>query len=62
MILAADIYAQQKVIQLYNGPAPGSESWTYQEQEYKAGTTNTLIYNVSDPTLTVSPCRFYLSK
>lgn len=45
--------AQQKVIQLYNGAAPGSESWTYNEQIYKSGTQDALIYNVSHPTLTV---------
>ncbi len=48
--------AQQKVIPLYNGPAPGSESWTWNETEndsniYHAHT----IYNVSKPTLTVYP-------
>ena len=47
--------AQQKVIQLYNGAAPGSENWTYNEQEYKAGTKDALVYNVSHPTLTVYP-------
>ncbi|MGN6178189.1 MAG: GDSL-type esterase/lipase family protein [Mucilaginibacter sp.] len=48
--------AQQKVIQLYNGPAPGSENWTWSETEndsniYHAHT----IYNVSKPTITVYP-------
>jgi len=47
--------AQQKVIQLYNGTAPGSENWAYNEQEYKAGTKDALVYNVSHPTLTVYP-------
>lgn len=47
--------AQQKVIQLYNGAAPGSGQWTYNEQEYKAGTKDALVYNVSHPTLTVYP-------
>ena len=47
--------AQQKVIQLYDGPAPGSENWTYNEQEYHAGGNDALIYNVSHPTLTVYP-------
>jgi acetyl esterase/lipase len=47
--------AQQKVIQLYNGAAPGSESWTYNEQVYKPGTKEVLVYNVSHPTLTVYP-------
>jgi acetyl esterase/lipase len=55
LIIAAEISAQQKVIQLYNSAAPGSESWTYQEQVYKAGTSSALIYNVSHPTLTVYP-------
>ncbi|HET7115128.1 MAG TPA: alpha/beta hydrolase [Hanamia sp.] len=49
------INAQQKVIQLYNGTAPGSENWTYNEQEYKPGTKDALVYNVSHPTLTVYP-------
>ncbi len=48
--------AQQKVITLYNGPAPGSENWTWSETEndsnmYHAHT----IYNVSKPTITVYP-------
>jgi acetyl esterase/lipase len=47
--------AQKKVIQLYNGAAPGSENWTYNEQVYKPGTNEELIYNVSHPTLTVYP-------
>ena len=47
--------AQQKVIQLYNGTAPGSENWAYNEQEYKAGTKDALVCNVSHPTLTVYP-------
>jgi len=55
LILYIGANAQQKVIQLYNGAAPGSESWTYNEQEYKPGTKDALIYNVSHPTLTVYP-------
>ena len=55
LIIGSEISAQQKVIQLYNGAAPGSESWTYQEQVYKAGTSSAIIYNVSHPTLTVYP-------
>lgn len=46
---------QQKVIQLYNGGAPGSGQWTYNQQEYKPGTRDALVYNVSHPTLTVYP-------
>ncbi|MEO8414796.1 MAG: alpha/beta hydrolase [Ginsengibacter sp.] len=49
------VNAQQKVIQLYQGAAPGSENWTYAEKEYNAGSKDALVYNVSHPTLTVYP-------
>jgi acetyl esterase/lipase/lysophospholipase L1-like esterase len=42
--------AQQKVIGLYNGAAPGSEDWNWTEKELGSGQ---LVYNVSHPTLTV---------
>ena len=46
--------AQQKVIQLYEGPAPGSESWTWNEAENDNNSWQTkVVYNVSRPTLTV---------
>lgn len=40
--------AQQKVISLYQGAAPGSETWTWNEKESKG-----IVYDVSHPTLTV---------
>jgi len=44
----------QKVIQLYNGAAPGSENWSWDEKENDSNFWNTrLVYNVSHPTLTV---------
>lgn len=44
----------QKVISLYNGRAPGSEKWDWQEKEtYNEMTKQNLVYNVSQPTLTV---------
>jgi len=47
-------HAQQKIIQLYEGPAPGSESWTWAEAENDNNTWQTkVVYNVSRPTLTV---------
>jgi len=54
LLIAVSAKAQQKVIQLYNGPAPGSENWTWSQVEsadnmYHSNT----IYNVSHPTLTV---------
>lgn len=53
---AVSARAQQAVIPLYNGAAPGSETWTWSETEndsniYHAHT----IFNVSKPTLTVYP-------
>ena len=46
--------AQQKVIQLYEGPAPGSESWTWNEAENDNNSWQTkVVYNVSRPTLTL---------
>ena len=46
--------AQQKVIQLYNGVAPGSESWTWNEATNTSNAWQTdVVYNVSHPTLTV---------
>jgi len=46
--------AQQKVVQLYDGPAPGSESWTWNEAENDKNVWQTkLVYNVTKPTLTV---------
>jgi len=42
--------AQQKVIQLYNGAAPGSENWTYNEKYDSVPAP--FVYNVSHPTLT----------
>jgi len=42
-------YAQQ-VIPLYNGAAPGSEQWDWQEQSTLNGK---VVYNISHPTLTM---------
>lgn len=47
--------AQQKVIPLYEGTAPGSENWNWQEKEFfvKVPLNAKVVYNVSKPTLTV---------
>ncbi len=53
-LLALLASAQQKVIPLYDGPAPGSESWTWNEAENDNNSWMTkVVYNVSKPTLTV---------
>jgi len=47
-------HAQQKVIPLYNGVAPGSENWTWNEAENDSNAWKTkVVYNVSKPTLNV---------
>jgi acetyl esterase/lipase len=44
----------EKVIRLYSGKAPGSETWIHSEKESSQNLWNTRIaYNVADPTLTV---------
>ncbi|WP_114938698.1 alpha/beta hydrolase [Mucilaginibacter endophyticus] len=46
--------AQQKVIQLYKGNAPGSENWTWQEAVSEHNAANTRkVYNVVHPSLGV---------
>jgi len=47
-------YAQEKVIQLYSGAAPGSESWNWSEQISDSNVIRTkIVYNIAKPTLTV---------
>jgi acetyl esterase/lipase len=48
--------AENKVVRLYDGPAPGSESWTHTEKESFTNLWNGhLVFNVASPTLTVFP-------
>jgi acetyl esterase/lipase len=47
------ISAQQQVIQLWPGTAPGSESWTQKEVRYLNEQGQQMIRNVVTPTLTV---------
>lgn len=51
---ATALVAQQKVIPLYTGAAPGSENWNWDEAENDKNMWQTkVVYNVSKPTLTV---------
>jgi acetyl esterase/lipase len=46
------ISAQQKVIPLYQGTSPGSETWNWTEGEtYKNPLNTKIVYNVTQPTL-----------
>ncbi len=53
-LLGFDAFAQNKVIRLYDGPAPGSENWKQTEQENRTNLWQTpVVFNVVNPTLTV---------
>ena len=47
--------AQEKVVRLYDGPAPGSETWTHTEKEKRSERGSVTAWNVVNPTLTVFP-------
>ena len=53
-LFCASATAQEKVIRLYEGPAPGSENWKQEEKENRTNLWQTrVVYNVAHPTLTV---------
>ncbi len=53
-LLCLNVVAQEKVIRLYDGPAPGSEDWKQTEQENRTNLWQTpVVFNVANPTLTV---------
>ncbi len=48
------LHAQEEVVRLYQGPAPGSEDWKHKEQVSEKNLWQArLVFNVVDPTLTV---------
>ncbi|MFV5690196.1 GDSL-type esterase/lipase family protein [Flavobacterium sp. ZT3R25] len=54
VLFIAFISNAQKTISLYQGKAPGSENWNWQEKEMFSETFQTqMVYNVSQPILTV---------
>jgi acetyl esterase/lipase len=53
MIPVIGVWAQEKVIQLYSGKPPGSESWNWQEKRQDTNMFQTpVVYNIVNPTLT----------
>jgi len=50
--ITCSLHAQQTVVQLYDGVAPGSEDWTQKEVEYTQY-GGKMVRNVVNPTLTV---------
>jgi hypothetical protein len=53
-LLCFQATAEERVIRLYGGPAPGSENWKQTEQENNSNYWKTrVVFNVANPTLTV---------
>lgn len=47
-------FAQNKVVQIYEGAVPGTESWDWQEGIQEGSTWRTqVVYNVAKPSLTI---------
>ena len=58
LLNVAGILQAQQVLKLYEGKAPGSENWTWSEVYIEKTSWNTpVVYNVADPTLTVTKTR-----
>ena len=52
-VLIGPLAQGQQVIRLYDGKAPGSENWTWEEAENSTNLYKTrVVYNVTTPTLT----------
>jgi acetyl esterase/lipase len=55
-LICTSVLAQEKVIRLYEGPAPGSENWKQEEKENRTNAWQTrVVFNVANPTLSVFP-------
>jgi hypothetical protein len=53
-LLGIGVMAQEKVVRLYESPAPASEQWTQKEKESRTNAWQTrVVFNVANPTLTV---------
>jgi acetyl esterase/lipase len=53
-LLSVTVLAQERVVPLYDGPVPGSETWAQKEAENGHNQWNTrVVYNVAKPTLTI---------
>ncbi len=59
LVLIFGIFARaQQVVRLYNGPAPGSESWKNPERTDTIPGANVIfVSNITDPTLTIYKAR-----
>ncbi|TAE29061.1 MAG: alpha/beta hydrolase [Cytophagales bacterium] len=56
VLLAGLAQAQQTEVRIYDGAAPGSETWNWTEKKNNKNAINLMtVYNVVNPTLTVFP-------
>lgn len=56
VLLSSFAQAQQKEVRLYDGPAPNSETWNWQEKKNNQNAIKLMtVFNVVNPTLTVFP-------
>ena len=54
LVASFQVTAQDEVISLYEGKAPGSEDWNWQEAQMYSNLFKTeVVYNVADPKLLV---------
>jgi acetyl esterase/lipase len=54
LLLCSRVAAEDKVVRLYDGPAPGSESWKQEEKEQTVEALKTrFVTNVVNPTLSI---------
>ena len=54
VLLSLSAFGQQ-VIKLYPGKAPGSENWNWEVKEFTPMPNNRMLFNVTEPTLTIYP-------
>lgn len=52
-IASLSICKAQQVIHLFNGKAPGSETWNWSEKKFDRLPGNSMLYNIADPEILV---------
>lgn len=55
LLLLSFLALGQTTIKLYPGKAPGSENWNWEVKEFTPMPNNRMLFNVTEPTLTIYP-------
>ncbi len=55
LLLLSFLALGQTTIKLYPGKAPGSEAWNWEVKEFTPMPNNRMLFNVTEPTLTIYP-------